>query len=119
MHGVRVAVLIAANFLAFVMPAWAADEAVTADIALATSLVESADTPAEHKALAGYYQAEATRQRMMALSHRKMGDSYMRAKLHRTAEEQQHHCEKIAGLEEQISQVYERMAETHEQQSKP
>ena len=75
-------------------------------------LIESASTPADHEALAKYFQAEADELRMMALAHRSMGDSYHRSKM-RKAEEQKEHCERIAGLEEQISLEYERLSKLH------
>lgn len=111
--GVWIGLLMAA----FVSPTWAADDAVTAQVDLARSLIESGDVPAAHQALARYYQAEANDHRMLALSHRTMGDSYLRAR-HRKAEEQQKHCDEIAGLEERISQAYEKMAKTHAESSK-
>jgi len=76
-------------------------------------LVESASEPADHEALARHFRMEADKLRMMALAHRSMGDSYRRSKL-RKAEEQKEHCERIAALEEQISQEYEELSKAHE-----
>lgn len=81
-------------------------------VELEQRLIESASTPADHEALAKYFRAEADELRMMALAHRSVGDSYRRSKM-RKAEEQKEHCERIAGLEEQISLEYERLSKSH------
>jgi len=60
----------------------------------------------------------STQSRMSASSRRTIGDSNLRAK-HRRAEEQQKHRVEIAALEERISQTYGRMANAHEEESKP
>lgn len=83
------------------------------EMGLTDHLVQSASDPADHEALARHFRMEADKLRMMALAHRSMGDSYRRSKL-RKAERQKEHCERIAALEEQISQEYEQLSKAHE-----
>lgn len=76
-------------------------------------LVESAETAADHAALANHYRAKAEEARAEADQHERMGRSYMQGK---TVErmKMQSHCKKISeGLRTQAAE-FDALAAMHE-----
>jgi hypothetical protein len=80
-------------------------------------LAETADTPAEHAALAGYYRGKADEARALARRHKSMGHAYVGGK---SAQKQhfQNHCRKITEQQEKIAQEYDAMAKLHDEEAK-
>lgn len=83
--------------------------------------IENAETPADHEALATYFDGEAKAAREMAERHRRMGERYrnlrkpaglkgVRAPLERTMPR---HCEKLVASYEAAAKDYEAMAAAH------
>ena len=83
--------------------------------------IENAKTPADHEALAAYFEGEAKTAREMAERHRRMGERYrnlrkpaglkgVRAPLERTMPR---HCEKLVASYEAAAKEYEAMAAAH------
>lgn len=83
--------------------------------ALEDVLAASADTPAEHKALASYYRAKAEVARGQAETHRSMAKHYSGSLKPNVAEKQKQHCGQLVELNEQTAKIYDEMAAAHEQ----
>lgn len=85
--------------------------------------IETARTPADHEALASYYDREASAARASAAAHRKMAASYQgMIGGGRGAASMPAHCNAIVRSQETIATEYEGMAAAHrqmEQQAKP
>lgn len=75
-------------------------------------VVESAETPQEHEALARYYQEKAERMRRLSAEHRSMGAAYGAGKM-RQRERMKEHCSELAEDFEEAAEEYEAMAKTH------
>ncbi len=72
-------------------------------------MVENADTPAEHEALARYYRGKAQNARSLAEEHRSMGKSYAKnAASRRTMVK---HCDRIAKLNDELAVEFESLAD--------
>lgn len=81
-------------------------------------LVESANTPAEHQALANFFRGKAEQQRSSAADHRWMAKHYAGSLKGPAVLQQKAHCEKLASLYEQTASEYDEMAKAHEQAAK-
>lgn len=99
-------------FLALVLSGSPALAAQPAGGELDVFLVEQADTPQEHAALAAHFRDKAERQRGMAEHHRRMMEGYRHEKLALTRK-QREHCRKLIRLNEELAAEYEAMAENH------
>ena len=80
--------------------------------------VETADTPAEHKALAEQYKMQAAGAKETAQKHREMGSHYLRGKVTfgkvKQAQDMKKHCDRIADLNDQMAAEYEELAKGEE-----
>ncbi len=108
-----IAGLLTVHGLAGLPSASRADEATDDVVQL---LVESADTPQEHAALAKFYRSKAKEQRKEAERHRGMAKHYT-GKL-TTVAAMKEHCEKTAALSDQLAAEYEALAKSHEDLAK-
>jgi len=90
---------------------------MAAAASLEETLVQFADTPAEHQALADYYKGQAAEARAEAEAHRKMGKTYSGLK---NAEMQAMaaHCDKIATQQDDLAKQYDQLAAGHLAQAK-
>ena len=86
---------------------WAQSPATTTQH-LEHLMVENADTPQEHLALARYYRMKAADAMSLAEEHRLMGKHY-RSRQGATQRMKQH-CERIAELNEELASEYESLA---------
>ncbi len=77
-------------------------------------LAASADTPAEHKALAVHYRAKAEQARGEAATHRSMAKNYAGTLKPTVATKQKQHCQQLVDLNEQSAKLYDEMAAAHE-----
>jgi hypothetical protein len=95
----------------------------------ATSLeqvvVEMANTPAEHAALAGYYRSKAEESRAEAREHDSMAKTYAPGTGEKTTwgtiQERQKmadHCKRLSQQSEATAQDYEALAKLHEEEAK-
>jgi hypothetical protein len=101
------------------LPGWIREmEEVPSPSTLEQALVESATTPEDHAALAQKYRDRAARRRAQAEAHHAMGLAYAGTRIS-TPEQMRQHCEKMASLESQLADEYERLAAVHEAQSGP
>lgn len=73
-------------------------------------MIENADTPAEHQALARYYRMKAADARSLSQEHREMGKRYSGGNM-ASKREMKKHCDRIADLSEEIAAQYEALAE--------
>jgi hypothetical protein len=80
-------------------------------------LIESASTPAAHKALANHYRAKAAEAREEAERHRAMAKSYGGTKL-AVAEAQRKHCTDLAQSLDAQAKLYDELASGHETAAK-
>jgi hypothetical protein len=87
------------------------------DSALEQILVETATTPAQHKALAKYYRAKAADATAEAENHRSMLRSYSGVSVP-MAKMQAEHCNKLASLSDGQAAEYEKLAASHDAQAK-
>ncbi|MCZ7618960.1 MAG: hypothetical protein M5U32_11880 [Myxococcota bacterium] len=78
-------------------------------------LAASADTPAEHKALAGHYRAKAEQARGEAETHRSMAKNYAGTLKPGIAAKQKRHCQQLVDLNDQSAKLYDEMAAAHEE----
>ena len=74
-------------------------------------VVENADTPAEHQALARYFRMKAADARSVAAEHRAMGNSYGGPGKVTEKAKMKKHCERIAELNNELASQYEALAE--------
>lgn len=76
-------------------------------------VIEMANTPDEHRAVARHYRAKASEAREEARRHESMGRTYA---AQRSAQPQQgrQHCERLAQNFEGIATEYEELAKLHE-----
>lgn len=76
-------------------------------------LAASADTPAEHQALADHYQAKAEEARAAAEAHRSMAQHYAGTLKPTVADAQKKHCRDLAATNDQQAKTYDEMAKAH------
>jgi hypothetical protein len=98
--------------LAFVVPG---ATAFADDLTLEQVLIESANTPAQHQALADHFRARAGEARHEAQRHRSMAKSYTggRAAPSPVAGYQSSHCNKLAATFDEQAKEYDALAEIH------
>jgi hypothetical protein len=91
-------------------------------------MIENADTPAEHEALARYYRTKAAEAKSLAEEHRAMGKSYTRSKpgVARSSYKgaiseavMAKHCDRIAELNAELAARYEDLAKGEDAAAKP
>lgn len=87
--------------------AWAQTSATTTQH-LEHLMIENADTPAEHQALARYYRMKAADATSLAQEHRAMAKSYQAKPGQKM--EMKKHCERVAELNEELAAQYEDLA---------
>ena len=113
---------IASAFVLSVILAGCASEP-TAPPADLVQRIETARTPADHEALASYYDREASAASASAAAHRKMATSYQGMVAGgRGGASMPAHCNAIVRSQEAIATEYEGMAAAHRQmgqQAKP
>ena len=80
-------------------------------------LAGTADTKAEHQALAKYYDEQAAEARVMARRHQAIGRAYVGSKGANT-QTLQRHCQKIAEQQEAMAKEYDALAKLHEDEAK-
>jgi len=118
MKGTRM--LLAAGAVALVtalsVPALAADAAQPADI---EKMIASAKTPADHEAIAAYYDKQAAEARAKAEEHRRMGEDYKRGGGALAEKTHFHeHCEALTRSYNQAAKDYEALAAAHRDMAK-
>ena len=109
--GLGVAVVVA-----LALPALRAGAAEEVDI---EKRIVEAKTPADHEAIAAYYDQQAAAAREKAAEHRKMGESYKKAGgalAHKTHFHE--HCESLVRIYESAAKDYAAMAAAHRQMAK-
>lgn len=87
------------------------------DHSLEQVLVETAQTAADHQALAHHYHAKAAAARAEAASHEQMGKTYTMGKSMQRIQ-MQRHCQKIADDFKSQAAEYDAMANLHEAEAK-
>jgi hypothetical protein len=87
------------------------------DHSLEQVLVESAQTPADHAALAHHYREEAAAARAEAAKHEQMAKSYNQGKATQRVQ-MQRHCKSIAESLEKQATEYDSLAALHEAEAK-
>ena len=80
-------------------------------------VVEMADSPSEHAALAQHYRAKASEARAEAKRHESMSRAYTGGKMMQR-EAMKAHCKKISGNYNAMADEYEALAKVHEDASK-
>lgn len=107
--------------LAFLLGAFALSPSLTFADEGAHSLeqlvVESADSAADHAALASHYRAKAAAARAEAKRHESVGRAYSGGKM-MERERMRQHCKKLAAENNAMAGEYEELAKIHEAESK-
>jgi hypothetical protein len=80
-------------------------------------MIESADTPEAHAALADYFKKKADGMRAEAERHRRMGKSYGGQDRIARASELKSHCDELARLNENIAEQYDGLSALHRDES--
>lgn len=89
----------------------------TAADSLEETLVKFANTPAEHQALADYYESQAAAARSAAEEHRKMGKTYSGQKASQM-QAMAAHCEKLAAAQDELAKQFDELAAGHKAMAK-
>jgi hypothetical protein len=76
-------------------------------------LAASADTPAEHQALADHYKAKAAEARAEAEAHRSMATHYGGTLKPTVADQQKAHCKTLAASFDEQAKAYDALATAH------
>jgi len=87
------------------------------DASIEQLIVNSAQTPADHAALAKYYRGKAAEATAAAGTHQSMASSYRGGKMAQR-EQMAGHCKKIAKQDTATAADYEALAKLHEQDAK-
>lgn len=80
-------------------------------------VVEMAESPSQHAALAAHYRSKAEAARSEGQRHERMGKSYMRGKATERSAMRQH-CRDIAKQQKSLAAEYDALAKLHEDESK-
>jgi hypothetical protein len=80
-------------------------------------VVEMADSPSDHAALAEHYRAKAAEARAAAARHESMGRVYTGGKMMQRAA-MQSHCKRLAASNEAMAAEYEALAKVHDAEAK-
>jgi hypothetical protein len=108
-HRIVVALLLGALALG---PAWVGAQEQGSEAA-----VETAQTKADHQALAKEYTEKAAEARKMAARHQAMGRSYMGGRS-TNKEAFSSHCKLISAKNEELAKEYDALAKMHEEEAK-
>jgi hypothetical protein len=105
--------MVAAGCLLALAPgaAWAQAQASASDNLLQV-LVDSANTPAQHQALARYFRARAAEAKALAETHQAMSRSYSGKP--GEIRNMNKHCDQIAKLNQDLAAQYESLAKAEE-----
>lgn len=85
--------------------------------ALEQAMVEMADTPEEHQALANYFMGRAKEARAEAGRHESMAKTYAAGRTSQKLE-MRRHCESIAKDYSEMASQYEALAKLHKEAAK-
>jgi hypothetical protein len=80
-------------------------------------VIEMANTPAEHAALATHYRAQAASARAAAAEHESMAKAYSAGKLTQRAQMEEH-CKKLSAQYTALATQYEELAKLEEAAAK-
>lgn len=86
--------------------------------ALEQLVVEFAETPRQHSALARYYQAKAEQARAAASRHDRIGRSYYARADLADRESMLRHCERLSDQHNAVAKEYELLAKFHDLEAK-
>jgi hypothetical protein len=81
-------------------------------------VIETADSPADHAALAKHYRAKAAEARAEAARHEKMASTYYLWNKRTGVDQMGRHCKKIAANSMSSAAEYDALAELHDAESK-
>ena len=81
-------------------------------------MIAEAKTPADHEAIAAYYEKEAQEAHQKHAEHQQMSDSYAKVPVLKTKTGAVAHCNTIAKNYEKIAKEYEALAKLHQEMAK-
>lgn len=81
-------------------------------------VIETADSPADHAALAKHYRAKAAEARAEASRHEKMSRSYYMGQKRGALDQMGRHCKKIAANSTSSAAEYDALADLHDAEAK-
>ncbi len=81
-------------------------------------MIAEAKTPADHEAIAAYYEKEAQEAHQKHAEHQQMSDSYATIPVLKTKTGAVAHCNTIAKNYEKIAKEYEALAKMHKEMAK-
>jgi hypothetical protein len=81
-------------------------------------MIAEAKTPADHEAIAIYYEKEAQEAHQKHAEHQQMSDSYAKVPVLKTKTGAVAHCNTIAKNYEKIAKEYETLAKLHKDMAK-
>src|SRR6266568_7310613 len=82
-------------------------------------MIAEAKTPADHEAIAAYYEKEAQEAHQKHAQHQQMSDAYAKIPVLKTKTGAVAHCNTIAKNYEDIAKDYEALAKLHKEMAKP
>mgnify|MGYP007106204704 CR=1 FL=1 len=82
-------------------------------------LAESAETPAQHRALANHSRAKAEAAKASAANHRSMAKHYGGTLKATVADKQKQHCQRLAEQGDEQARLYEDLAKAHDEAASP
>ena len=78
-------------------------------------MITAAKTPADHEALAAFYEKEAQAARQKQAQHQQMGEEYAKIPVLKTKTGAVAHCQAIAKKYEEIAKENEALAQMHKE----
>ena len=81
-------------------------------------MITEAKTPADHDALAAFYEKEAQEARQQQAEHQQMSEAYAKIPVLKTKTGAVAHCNTIAKNYEKIAKEYEALAKLHKDMAK-
>jgi hypothetical protein len=76
-------------------------------------MIAEAKAPADHEAIAAYYEKEAQEMHQKHTQHKQMGDAYAKIQVLRSKTGAISHCNDIAKYDDKIAKEYEALAKLH------
>ena len=82
-----------------------------------SQMTESAKTPADHQAIAAYYEQQAADAKKKAALHRNEADTYRKLKISKPVGMAEM-CDEIAAMWDKIAHHYSKLAKAHQEMAK-
>ncbi len=116
-HRTATALVLGAALTAFPSLLPGSTQADEEPVSVEELVVEMANTPGDHAAVAKYFRAKAAEARAEANRHRSMGRVYTGGKLHHRSQ-MESHCRKLTAQSNAMADEYDALAKLHDEEAK-